>query len=115
VQFVGIPEFQSFGTVVGQNVAGALAGKMTVEAALKASQEGGDPGGAAEELRPRSFGTKRERERERERERGKGERNPTASRRDGGGGAGGGGQAEHGIAVAAGAFGSGVVFACPWG
>lgn len=38
IQFVGIPEFQSFGTVVGQNVAGALAGKMTVEAALKASQ-----------------------------------------------------------------------------
>jgi sorbitol/mannitol transport system substrate-binding protein len=38
VQFVGIPEFQSFGTVVGQNVAGALAGKMTVDAALKASQ-----------------------------------------------------------------------------
>ena len=32
VQFVGIPEFQSFGTVVGQNVAGALAGKMTVDA-----------------------------------------------------------------------------------
>ena len=38
VQFVGIPEFQSFGTVVGQNVAGALAGKMTVDQALKASQ-----------------------------------------------------------------------------
>src|SRR5262245_9003352 len=38
VQFVGIPEFQSFGTVIGQNVAGALAGKMTVDAALKASQ-----------------------------------------------------------------------------
>jgi DeoR-like helix-turn-helix domain len=38
VQFVGIPEFQSFGTVVGQQIAGALAGKMTVDAALKASQ-----------------------------------------------------------------------------
>ena len=38
IQFVGIPEFQSFGTVIGQNVAGALAGKMTVDAALKASQ-----------------------------------------------------------------------------
>ena len=35
---MGIPEFQSFGTVVGQNVAGALAGKMTVDQALKASQ-----------------------------------------------------------------------------
>jgi sorbitol/mannitol transport system substrate-binding protein len=39
VQFVGIPEFQSIGTVVGQNISGALAGKMTVEAALKSSQK----------------------------------------------------------------------------
>jgi polyol transport system substrate-binding protein len=38
IQSVGIPEFQSFGTVVGQNVAGALAGKMSVDQALKASQ-----------------------------------------------------------------------------
>src|SRR6266404_4649670 len=38
IQFVGIPEFQSFGTVVGQNISGALAGKMTVEVALKNSQ-----------------------------------------------------------------------------
>jgi sorbitol/mannitol transport system substrate-binding protein len=38
IQFVGIPEFQSFGTVVGQNIAGALAGKTTVDQALKASQ-----------------------------------------------------------------------------
>jgi sorbitol/mannitol transport system substrate-binding protein len=38
VQFVGIPEFQSFGTVVGQNLSGALAGKMSIEAALKDSQ-----------------------------------------------------------------------------
>jgi polyol transport system substrate-binding protein len=38
IQFVGIPEFQSFGTVVGQNISGALAGKSTVEQALKDSQ-----------------------------------------------------------------------------
>ncbi|HVV01607.1 MAG TPA: sugar ABC transporter substrate-binding protein [Verrucomicrobiae bacterium] len=38
VQFVGIPEFQSFGTVAGQNIAGALTGNMTVEQALRASQ-----------------------------------------------------------------------------
>ncbi|MBV8416522.1 MAG: sugar ABC transporter substrate-binding protein, partial [Verrucomicrobia bacterium] len=38
VQFVGIPEFQSIGTVVGQNIAGALAGKMSIDQALKASQ-----------------------------------------------------------------------------
>jgi sorbitol/mannitol transport system substrate-binding protein len=38
IQFVGIPEFQSFGTVVGQNISGALAGKMSVEQALKDSQ-----------------------------------------------------------------------------
>jgi len=38
IQFVGIPEFQSFGTVVGQNIAGALAGKMSLEEALKTSQ-----------------------------------------------------------------------------
>jgi sorbitol/mannitol transport system substrate-binding protein len=38
IQFVGIPEFQSFGTVVGQNISGALAGKSTVEQALKESQ-----------------------------------------------------------------------------
>jgi sorbitol/mannitol transport system substrate-binding protein len=38
VQFVGIPEFQSIGTVVGQNISGALAGKMSVEQALKNSQ-----------------------------------------------------------------------------
>jgi sorbitol/mannitol transport system substrate-binding protein len=35
---VGIPEFQSFGTVVGQSIAGALAGNMTVDQALKAGQ-----------------------------------------------------------------------------
>ena len=38
VQFVGIPEFQTFGTVVGQDIAGALAGNMSVEQALKAGQ-----------------------------------------------------------------------------
>ncbi|HZC34268.1 MAG TPA: sugar ABC transporter substrate-binding protein [Chthoniobacterales bacterium] len=38
VQFVGIPEFQSIGLVVGQNIAGALAGKMSVDQALKNSQ-----------------------------------------------------------------------------
>jgi sorbitol/mannitol transport system substrate-binding protein len=36
VQFVGIPEFQSFGTVVGQSISGALAGQMTVDQALTA-------------------------------------------------------------------------------
>jgi len=36
VQFVGIPEFQSFGTVVGQDISGALAGQMSVDQALTA-------------------------------------------------------------------------------
>jgi sorbitol/mannitol transport system substrate-binding protein len=38
IQFVGIPEFQSIGTVVGQNISGALTGKMSVDQALKDSQ-----------------------------------------------------------------------------
>jgi sorbitol/mannitol transport system substrate-binding protein len=38
IQFVGIPEFQSFGTVVGQNIAGALAGQASVDQALQSSQ-----------------------------------------------------------------------------
>lgn len=38
VQFATIPEFQSIGTVVGQNVAGALTGKLTIDQALKNSQ-----------------------------------------------------------------------------
>jgi len=38
IQLVGIPEFQSFGTVVGQNIAGALAGNESVAQALKMSQ-----------------------------------------------------------------------------
>ncbi|ACR30012.1 ABC transporter substrate-binding protein [Burkholderia glumae] len=42
VQYVGIPEFQSFGTVVGQSIAGALAGQMTVDQALAAGQAAAD-------------------------------------------------------------------------
>ncbi|MBR9913036.1 MAG: sugar ABC transporter substrate-binding protein [Gammaproteobacteria bacterium] len=38
VQYVGIPEFQSIGTQVGQTIAGALAGQMTVKQALKSVQ-----------------------------------------------------------------------------
>lgn len=38
IQFVGIPEFQAIGTQVGQNMSAALAGKMSVDQALKASQ-----------------------------------------------------------------------------
>ncbi|TDR56297.1 sorbitol-binding protein /mannitol-binding protein [Halomonas ventosae] len=38
VQFVGIPEFQSIGTQVGQMVAAALTGDMTVEQALQNAQ-----------------------------------------------------------------------------
>src|SRR5580700_245894 len=38
IQFVLIPEFQSFATVVGQNISGALADKLTVEQALKDRQ-----------------------------------------------------------------------------
>jgi sorbitol/mannitol transport system substrate-binding protein len=38
VQFVGIPEFQSFATVVGQSISGALAGQMSVDQALTAGQ-----------------------------------------------------------------------------
>jgi sorbitol/mannitol transport system substrate-binding protein len=42
VQFVGIPEFQAVGTQVGQFVAGALAGQMTVEDALSQAQAATD-------------------------------------------------------------------------
>src|ERR1700754_3434306 len=42
VQFVGIPEFQSFGTVVGQSVSGAIAGQMTVDQALAAGNAAAD-------------------------------------------------------------------------
>jgi len=38
IQFVDVPEFQSFGSVVEQNIAGALAGKTSVDQALRASQ-----------------------------------------------------------------------------
>ena len=38
VQFATIPEFQSIGTVTGQAIAGALAGKTTPDAALDAAQ-----------------------------------------------------------------------------
>jgi sorbitol/mannitol transport system substrate-binding protein len=38
VQFVGIPEFQNIGTLVTQNLAGALAGSTTVSSALSTSQ-----------------------------------------------------------------------------
>jgi sorbitol/mannitol transport system substrate-binding protein len=38
VQFVGIPEFQAIGTQVTQNLAAALSGSTTVEAALQLSQ-----------------------------------------------------------------------------
>ena len=39
VQFVAIPEFQGIGNFVGQQVAAALAGQMSVEDALSASQD----------------------------------------------------------------------------
>jgi sorbitol/mannitol transport system substrate-binding protein len=38
VQFVGIPEFQGIATQAGQAIAGALAGKMTVDQALQQAQ-----------------------------------------------------------------------------
>src|SRR6201996_4546700 len=37
VQFVGIPEFQSFGTVVGQSISGVVAGQTDVMTALTAA------------------------------------------------------------------------------
>ncbi len=42
VQFAAIPEFQAIGTAVGQQMSSALAGKSTVDAALKASQAAAD-------------------------------------------------------------------------
>lgn len=39
VQFVGIPEFQNIGTLVTQNLAGAVAGHTSVDSALKVSQQ----------------------------------------------------------------------------
>lgn len=42
VQFAAIPEFQAIGIAVGQQMSAALAGKTSVEAALKASQQVAD-------------------------------------------------------------------------
>lgn len=39
VQYVAIPEFQAIGTQVGQDIAGALTGSMSVNKALKTAQE----------------------------------------------------------------------------
>jgi sorbitol/mannitol transport system substrate-binding protein len=39
VQFVGIPEFQNIGTLVTQNLAGAVAGRTSVDSALAISQQ----------------------------------------------------------------------------
>ncbi|MDZ5698665.1 sugar ABC transporter substrate-binding protein [Chelativorans sp. M5D2P16] len=39
ISYVGIPEFQSFGTTVGQEFAAAIAGSKTVEEALQAAQD----------------------------------------------------------------------------
>ncbi|NTG21920.1 sugar ABC transporter substrate-binding protein, partial [Agrobacterium rhizogenes] len=36
---VAIPEFQGIGTAVGQQFSAALAGQITVDAALKAAQQ----------------------------------------------------------------------------
>ncbi|HEY8906482.1 MAG TPA: sugar ABC transporter substrate-binding protein, partial [Rhodoferax sp.] len=36
--YAAIPEFQAIGTTVGQQMSAALAGKISVDAALKASQ-----------------------------------------------------------------------------
>jgi sorbitol/mannitol transport system substrate-binding protein len=38
ITYVGIPEFQSLGSVVGQNVAGIVAGKTSVDQTTKANQ-----------------------------------------------------------------------------
>jgi sorbitol/mannitol transport system substrate-binding protein len=42
VQFAAIPEFQAIGIAMGQQMSAALAGKTTVDAALKASQVAAD-------------------------------------------------------------------------
>ena len=39
MQFVGIPEFQNIGTLVTQNLAGAVAGNTSVSSALSLSQQ----------------------------------------------------------------------------
>ena len=38
IQYVAIPEFQGIGTTVGQQVAAALAGQVTVDQALETAQ-----------------------------------------------------------------------------
>jgi sorbitol/mannitol transport system substrate-binding protein len=38
ITFVGIPEFQSLGSVIGQNIAGIVAGKTSLDQTLKANQ-----------------------------------------------------------------------------
>ena len=38
VQYAAIPEFQAIGVAVGQQMSAALAGKVTVDQALKTSQ-----------------------------------------------------------------------------
>jgi sorbitol/mannitol transport system substrate-binding protein len=38
VQFAAIPEFQAIGAAVGQEMTAALAGKKSIDAALKAAQ-----------------------------------------------------------------------------
>ncbi|BBM89305.1 sugar ABC transporter substrate-binding protein [Spirochaetota bacterium] len=42
VQFAAIPEFQSIGILTGQQIASALAGKVSVEKALETAQKGAD-------------------------------------------------------------------------
>ena len=42
VQFAAIPEFQAIGVAVGQQMSAALAGKITVDEALEASQKAAD-------------------------------------------------------------------------
>ncbi|GGJ36080.1 ABC transporter substrate-binding protein [Deinococcus roseus] len=39
IQYIAIPEFQALGTLVGQYVAGALAGNLTIDQALKQAQD----------------------------------------------------------------------------
>ena len=38
IQYVAIPEFQGIGTQVGQQIAAALAGQVTVDEALETAQ-----------------------------------------------------------------------------
>lgn len=39
IQFVGIPEFTDLGTQVSQEISAAIAGRQSVESALKKSQQ----------------------------------------------------------------------------